>query len=239
MKICFKQLAVYPTDKEGNISQNSEYEQTNRCIQIFKLYVSLNFGPTEQYKEAIRKREKSSQSRTQQDNIPEDQSHKQLYYTSHHHEGDLEDEYHRIKDHNAYFLFPLDVIVSIQKVHDTNSSFLQKPQTFLKLKLVDPIILMLNNQFTKYLISLTQHMSAMQIVQKNLHIRPLETPKENVKAWWKYAIRAIREEKKRNESFSQASAQKLVKMRTYINLYKRKQNLVCHCLCFLYTNINK
>lgn len=235
MKMSFQTLTVYPTDKDGSVSFNTEYENANRCVQIFRFYIALNFSPPEQKKEEFKKKENFRRSYNPNALNEVSPSSKLEQYSPNgkessqhhrHHDLNIDQQYDKIKDCDSYFLFPMDVILKISTVQDTGPDFLKKPQNFINLQVLDPIILLINSQTTKYLTSLNNHLSIMQIVQKNLHLRPLETPSENYRAWWRYAIKAVREERKRSESLSQVSAQKLIKMRTYINLYKRKQTIV-------------
>ena len=66
----------------------------------------------------------------------------------------------------------------------------------------------------------------MKIVQKNIHLRPIEPPKEKPKAWWTYAIKSVIEEKKRLKNLTKTSAKYFVSVRKYTDLYKRRQTLV-------------
>lgn len=227
MKIRFKELSIYPTDHEGNISYNTDNMQANRCIQLFRFYIAVNIAPYENHKEYLKEKRKLQKEAT---GIRDRYSTTELKNSPSKDralaEADLDSEYERLKDADFYFLFPLDATFYMRTVHDFNRNFFEKPQRFIRIHLTDPLIILANNRITEYLTSLNHHLKVMKVAQENLHLRPLEAPSENLRGWWKYAIRAINEDIKRNKSFTQSSAQNWVAMMNYVSLYKRKQEIV-------------
>ena len=125
---------------------------------------------------------------------------------------------------NMYFLFPINVTVQIKRNLDLSQDFTNEPEKSVAILIKDPLIVMLNHYQIKFLKVLNQHLSSLNIVQKNLHLRPVEPPKENPKAWWKYAYKVVVEHMEKNLIYK--SALLPLKMRKYINLYKSKQNIV-------------
>jgi len=125
---------------------------------------------------------------------------------------------------NMYFLFPINATVQIKRNLDLAQDFNKEPEKSVSIIIKDPLILMLNHYQIKFLKVLNQHLSSLNIVQRNLHLRPIEPPKENPKAWWKYAYKVVVQHMEKNLIYR--SALLPMKMRKYINLYKSKQNII-------------
>lgn len=146
----------------------------------------------------------------------------------------LEGEYRKLKDHDTYLLFPFDAVIKIKTQLDLSKDFSIEPIRQIWLELKEPIVFVLNNDHVKYLASLNDHINLMRLVQKNIHLRPNEPPKEKPKSWWIYAIKAVTEERKRAGSLLKNSTKNLLNMRKYIDLYKRKQTIVKFFIPILY-----
>ena len=138
----------------------------------------------------------------------------------------LEAEYRKLRDREIFILLPLHVTIKAKKVmvlsrnkltYDTSQQFWVETS--------EPIMLMLNKNHMRYIGALNQHIKLLQIVKKNLHLRPTSTPKERPALWWIYAVKSVVEERKRQTKFSRSSTN-IMKMRKYVNLYKRKQTFV-------------
>lgn len=138
---------------------------------------------------------------------------------------DLEAEYKKLRENDVYLLFPLDLTLRFREELDLSKDFENDPQKLVLVDVKEAIILMLNKDHMRFLGALNEHLRLMNIVQKNLHLRPIEPPKRRLKEWWKYAVRAVLEERKRQSDFSKDPGS-LWKMKKYIDLYKRQQNIV-------------
>jgi hypothetical protein len=89
----------------------------------------------------------------------------------------------------------------------------------------------INNTNLKFISAFADHLELINIVRKNIHLRPHDPPKERPQAWWVYAISAVKDERKRLTTIIKSSAKNLLNMRKYIDLYKRKQTLVRYLNC--------
>jgi len=137
----------------------------------------------------------------------------------------LEKEYIKLQQNDTYLLFPLDATIKIKQHLDLSKDFSSMSQNSIWIETKKPLIFMLNKNHMRYLGSLNEHIRVMNIVKKNIHLRPSESPIENPTAWWIYAIKAITEEQKTIKSLTRNTAN-LLKMRRYIDIYKRKQTII-------------
>ena len=137
----------------------------------------------------------------------------------------LELDYLELRKSETFILYPLNISVQINKEISLAKDFTHNFAYHLSIKISDPIILTLNKYHMQYLGALKNHMGRTSIIQKNIHMRPFEFPKEKPAAWWKYAITSVIEERKRQNKFTMSHAN-LVKMRRYIDLFKRDQTIV-------------
>ena len=137
----------------------------------------------------------------------------------------LELDYLELRKSETFILYPLNIHVRIIKEISLAKDFTHNFAYHLSINISDPIILTLNRYHMQYLGSLKNHMQRTSIIQKNIHMRPFEFPKEKPAAWWKYAITSVIEERKRQNKFTMSHAN-LIKMRRYIELYKRDQTIV-------------
>lgn len=138
---------------------------------------------------------------------------------------DMEKEYHRLRKLETYLLAPMDVTIKTKQELDLSRDFSLVPQTSIFVDIKEPFIFILNKSHMQYLGSLNEHLRMMNIVSQNIHLRPSESPLENPFAWWVYAFNAIIEERKKVKSLS-TNASNLLKMRRYIDIYKRNQTIV-------------
>lgn len=227
MKVHFKELTVYPTNRQGNVDYNSDSKHTNRCVQIFKFYVAINIGTDpDQVDSAIHKLSKKNKKKP-----PKVSWYKKNLKISparekRNLESEVSEEYKRIKDADSYVVFPFDAIVYIRTVLKKKHKSPEDPQIFIRIQIAEPLIFLVNSQTMRYIASLSNALTVMDVAQNNLHIRPLDLPRENPKGWWKYAIRAVVEDLDRKKSLTQVSIQKWNKMMKYIALYKKKQSMV-------------
>jgi hypothetical protein len=116
----------------------------------------------------------------------------------------------------------MDLKLKIKTEKDKSDDFTQESLSSLKIEIYDPIVFVLNEDYVKFLSALKDHVTLIQIVQKNIHLRPSEPPKEKPKAWWIYAIKAASEERKRLELMIKSSTKNILNRKIYIDLYKRK-----------------
>jgi len=137
----------------------------------------------------------------------------------------LEKEYIKLQQNDTYLLFPIDATIKIKQHLDLSKDFSSTSQNSIWFETKKPFIFMLNKNHMRYLGSLNEHIRVMNIVKKNIHLRPSESPIENPTAWWIYAIKAINEEQKTIKSLTRNTSN-LLKMRRYIDIYKRKQTII-------------
>ena len=137
----------------------------------------------------------------------------------------LEADYLQLRKNETFILYPLNISAQISKEIKLAKDFTHIFSYHISLNISDPIILTLNKYHMQYMGGLQDHMERTGIIRKNLHMRPFEFPKEKPSAWWKYAITAVIEERKRQNRFTMSHAN-LLKMRKYIDLYKRSQSIV-------------
>ncbi len=138
---------------------------------------------------------------------------------------ELEFEFMKLRENDVYLLCPLDFTVRIKTTFDLSKDFHNEPQELYWIQTKDPIIFMLNKDHMQFLGALNDHLKSMSIVHRNIHLRPNGPPKKMPREWWIYAVRAIIEDKKRGTDFSRDPAS-LIKMKKYIDLYKRQQTIV-------------
>ena len=240
LKMSFQELILFPTDSEGNAAYNNELESSTRTIQIMRFYIAINFSEqiqsakkrptTRRYATAFPK--KNSEKASDEKNMfSSDKSNRTATGNNDQNaevlnNQKINEEYQKIRDNDYYFILPFDFTIKMGKNCDSTSENLHIPKTYLNIQLQESLILLVNKHITKYLTSLNQHFSVMKIVQKNLHLRPMQTPKENSGAWWRYAFQAIVEDHKRNTHAARNSAWRTMKMRKYIEFFKRKQTIV-------------
>jgi len=137
----------------------------------------------------------------------------------------LEKEYIKLRENDTYLLFPIDATIKIKQYLDLSKDFSSTSQNSIWIETKKPLIFMLNKNHMRYLGSLNEHIRVMNIVKRNIHLRPSESPIENPLAWWIYAVKAINEEQRTIKSLTRNTAN-LLKMRRYIDIYKRKQTIV-------------
>lgn len=63
-------------------------------------------------------------------------------------------------------------------------------------------------------------------MQDNFHFRPKCEVKNNYGEWWKYLINAVMQNQKNHKLDLGYSSRRLVLMKRYIELYKRKQTII-------------
>ncbi len=130
-----------------------------------------------------------------------------------------------IREEESYILFPMDFNIKIKQQLDLSQDFSKRPQLAIIIDVKEPFIFMLNKKHMQYLGSLNEHLRVMTIVSKNIHLRPRETPLANPSAWWVYAFNAITEGLKTTKCLVKNTTN-LMKMRRYIDIYKRQQSMV-------------
>ncbi|CAD8125312.1 unnamed protein product [Paramecium sonneborni] len=120
-------------------------------------------------------------------------------------------------------LMPIDI--EIMYTVNKNYELLNQPIMILEVLIKSPIIFQLNKEQKNYLIKLNEVLSCQEIIQDNFHLRPKEI-KNNYSEWWKYFINSVILKQKSQKLDLSFSYKKLVSMKRYIQLYKRKQNIV-------------
>lgn len=239
MKISFQDLTLHPTDADGKALYNNELKAATRCIRIFKLSVAINFS-SKLYNQQNRPRSANQNMGDRSELSPSEVNfgtRTQLTNKSDLADPNDEEEYSRIRDNDSYFMLPLDLTILVGNKNDPKDDYLQKSKKFINIELNEPLILLANKIIMKYLTSLSQNFKVMQIVQKNLHLRPLDIPKNNEKVWWKYAISAVIEDLQRKNAIGLNSLWKRDNKRKYIDLWKRKQTIVIYTITSIVINM--
>ncbi|CAD8125695.1 unnamed protein product [Paramecium sonneborni] len=130
-------------------------------------------------------------------------------------------------------LMPIDI--EIKYTVNKNYEQLTQPIMILEVLIQSPVIFNLNKELKNYLIKLNEVLSCQEIIQDNFHLRPTKEIKNNYSEkeikkiyseWWKYFINSIILKQKSQKLDLSFSYKKLVSMKRYIQLYKRKQNIV-------------
>lgn len=232
MKISFQDLILFPTDSEGHATYNTDLDSYTRTIQVVRFYVAINFSNNKYKRKKLRHARtspqldplklnthiKSSPARPEHPEIVDDDDEIG--------ESNDEEEYRKIRDNDFYFILPMDLLAHIGKNDYSNHDGINKPKSYVHIHMQEPLIMLANKLLIKYITCLNHHFSMMKTVQKNLHLRPLVTPRENAVVWWVYAIKAVVEDLKRGSDLARSSVWKILRMRRYIDLYKRKQDIV-------------
>lgn len=236
VKISLQELFVQATDEKWQPKLNSAADNKYfRIIDIKGFSISLNTNKDSRliYSPYYRYDKKAHQTDS---NLPPsfvmDQQSKKGSHT--HFEKvrpfmdeaeALEAEYRKLRDRETLLLLPLSFSIRTKKETVMAGDFtFQTSQEFL-VDINEPVTLTLSKIHMQYLGGLSQHAKLISIVQKNIHLRPQDLPKEKPSSWWVYAIKSVNEERKRQTKFSRDSAN-LLRMRKYMDLYKRKQTLV-------------
>jgi len=237
IKVSFRELNIHTTDEQGFPTFNSASNLHFREINLTGFSITLNLNKQAQQQQAFSGFRRDDRKKTTtkltyaniMTHIPSDR--KNMVKTSkgryvYDEREALEGEYRKLKEHDTYLLFPFDAMIKIKTQLDLSKDFSVEPIRQVWIEFKDPIIFVLNHDHVKYLAALNDHINLMRIVQKNIHLRPTEPPKEKPYAWWVYAIKAVTEERKRTGSLLKNSTRNLLNMRKYIDLYKRKQTIV-------------
>ena len=124
----------------------------------------------------------------------------------------------------AYLLFPTNISIKITSRLDFSDDTSNIPYQSINIDLNDPITLILSPEQIKFIEALNNHILNLTKIHKNIHLRPIKRLKDDVKGWWRYAIRAVTEKCERDQVYKKSWS--LIKMRRYINLYKRHQHIV-------------
>jgi len=224
-KINVQEINIHSTDENWFPAFSSEMKKLHRQILVTGLSVTLNINKNYQQdaknekfqKEFLTKKSETGRQSPSQTNSESG--------TNQDHDFVLEKEYHRLRKYDTYILYPLDVTIKSKQELDLSRDFSFVPQKSIAVEIKEPLIFMLNKLHMQYLGSLNEHIGMVNKVARNIHLRPSESPLENPFAWWVYAFNAIIEERKTIKSLA-ASTGNLVKMRRYIELYKREQSIV-------------
>lgn len=239
LKIGIQEIILFPTDREGNAMYNTEIDNYTRTIKIMKFSVAINVSnnpkfknkktelhhsPTENSPSSPSKVNKSTKGSSTKLKTPKsDIFHLDPIFCG---ELDIEEEYIKICDNDSYFILPIDITLRMGKNFGVTHEVQNVPKAILHIELKDCLMILVNKPITKYIVMLNQYTNVMNVVQKNLHLRPVYTPSENKRAWWRYAIKSVVEEINRRKDFSAISAWKMNQMKKYIDLFKRNQNIV-------------
>jgi hypothetical protein len=134
----------------------------------------------------------------------------------------FEVECKKLRQQDSYLVFPFDVSIKLKT--ETKIQKYTNPIEInsLNIETKEPIMFVINNTNLKFISAFADHLELINIVRKNIHLRPNGPPKERPQAWWIYAISAVKDERKRLTTIIKSSAKNLLNMRKYIDLYKRK-----------------
>ena len=124
----------------------------------------------------------------------------------------------------SYLLFPTNFNIKIVSRLDFSDNTNNIPYQSINIDLNDPITFLLSPEQIKFIEALNSHIQNLTKIHKNIHLRPIKRLKDDVKGWWRYAIRAVTEKCERDQVYKKSWS--LIKMRKYISLYKRHQHIV-------------
>ncbi|CAD8200188.1 unnamed protein product [Paramecium octaurelia] len=128
------------------------------------------------------------------------------------------------KKDDQMILTPIDI--EIKYTLNRNYEQLTQPIQVLSIVVKSPIIIQLNKEQKEYLIKLNEALSSQEVIQDNFHLRPTKDIKNAYSEWWKYFIKSIILKQKSKKLDLGYSSKKLVLMKRYIELYKRKQTII-------------
>ncbi|CAD8044814.1 unnamed protein product [Paramecium primaurelia] len=128
------------------------------------------------------------------------------------------------KEEEYQLLSPIDI--SIKLIINKNQDEQGKPLQNLTINIETPVIFQLNKESKNYLLKLNEVLQNLEIVQDNFHFRPKCEVKNNYGEWWKYLINAVMQNQKNHKLDLGYSSRRLVLMKRYIELYKRKQTII-------------
>jgi len=233
-KLSLQEINIHSTDENWFPAFSSEMKKLYRQVLINGLSITLNINKDYQTviscgknakfeKEFLSKkvqtgRQTQSPSQTNSESETTDRNGQYLG-------DDMEKEYYKLRKTDSFLLSPMDVTIKIKQELDLSRDFSFVPQRSIYVDIKEPLIFTLNKADMQYLGSLKEHFRMMNIVSQNIHLRPSESPLENPFAWWVYAFNAIIEQRKNLKSLS-TNTGNLLKMRRYIDLYKRNQTIV-------------
>jgi Vacuolar sorting-associated protein 13, N-terminal len=241
IKVSFKELTVHTTDANNLPTFNPGSDLHYREINISEFSVTLNLNKKKSHGSVnFHSRERTIDSNAKStikisynnvaNQIPVDQKAQvKGTFRYNNDRNNLEDEYKKLREHETYLVFPFDAIIRIRTQLDLSKDFRNQPMLQLTLKFKEPIVLVLNTDNMKYLSALIDNFETMKIIQKNIHLRPSDRPQReqnsNIKFWWKYFKNAIIEDKKSSGNLINTTKWK-INMKKYIDLYKRRQEIV-------------
>ncbi|CAD8117933.1 unnamed protein product [Paramecium sonneborni] len=129
------------------------------------------------------------------------------------------------KKEDQMILTPIDI--EIKYMINRNYEQLTQPIQILQILIKSPIIIQLNKNQKDYLIKLNETLQCQEVIQDNFHLRPIkEIQKASYSEWWKYLIKSTILKQKIKKLDLSYSSKKLVLMKRYIELYKRKQTII-------------
>ncbi len=225
-KLHINEISYNPTDQNWSVGQTSNDFCDYNEIQVNGVSFSINIGRRNLF-EKVHLSAETKKSKIGSDLVlTEKKKHTQKSkYFSDEREF-FEVECKKLRSQDSYLLFPVDINIRLKtetKIQKQTNP-IQINSLFIETK--EPIMFVINNTNLKFISAFADHLELINIVRKNIHLRPMEPPKEKPQAWWLYAISAVKEERKRLTTIIKSSAKNLLNMRKYIDLYKRKQTLV-------------
>ncbi|CAD8184925.1 unnamed protein product [Paramecium pentaurelia] len=128
------------------------------------------------------------------------------------------------KKEEQHLLNPIDIIVKLTMYK--NQEELSQPIQSVEVTIDNPIIFQINKESKNYILKLNEVLQNLEIVQDNFHFRPKCEVKANYSEWWKYLINAVMQNQKNHKLDLGYSSRRLVLMKRYIELYKRKQTII-------------
>ncbi|KAM3144515.1 Vacuolar protein sorting-associated protein 13 [Paramecium bursaria] len=133
---------------------------------------------------------------------------------------------HSFRKEDFYVLHPMDITIKLTINKEADQ--LDKPIQDIQINIDSPIIFMMNKEQKNYLLKLNELLKNLEIIQDNFHLRPSMDIQQakNYGEWWKYLINAVMQKQKNHRLDLGYSSRKLVLMKRYIQLYKRKQNII-------------
>ncbi|CAD8080873.1 unnamed protein product [Paramecium sonneborni] len=128
------------------------------------------------------------------------------------------------KKEEQHLLSPIDITIKLTIYK--NQEELNKPIQSIEVTIDNPIIFQINKESKNYLVKLNEVLQNLEVVQDNFHFRPKCEIKGNQGEWWKYLINAVMQNQKNHKLDLGYSSRRLVQMKRYIELYKRKQTII-------------
>eukprot|EP01017_Pseudomicrothorax_dubius_P006712 TRINITY_DN11974_c0_g1_i1.p1 TRINITY_DN11974_c0_g1~~TRINITY_DN11974_c0_g1_i1.p1 ORF type:complete len:839 (+),score=179.27 TRINITY_DN11974_c0_g1_i1:29-2545(+) len=240
LRLRLGELLAVSTDETWHMNFNPDAKMLFKLVSISKLSLSISYldksnnFPTSNPISSLHRgstinmsKIPLSEMRNKSRTVKEESKSKQFSRMQDY--RDFEAKLAQLKDQDEVILHPVDFAVRISMLKDPSHALEEPrlPQKRVEVELPAPLTFVLNNVQLAYLRNIGTTMSALQLIQRNLHLRPtVPCGKDTARHWWRYAVRAVQEETRQVKYDLMTSVRRTLQMRRYIELYKRTQEMI-------------